>query len=78
METVFWMVKKLQADIDPSDRNSIPTRLRHGIRPLTFRQCYELGTGNAGVVETNFDVTPLVNQMDGVIGYADSSVGISA
>ena len=63
---------------NPSDRNSIPTLTSAWSSASDFSAVFELGTGSAGVVETNFDVTPLVNQMDGVIGYADSSVGISA
>ena len=71
--------EEIAGGFDPA-RSKIQTlhRIRRGIRPLHFSAVFELGTGNTGVVETNFDVTPLVNEMDGVIGYADSSVGIPA
>lgn len=38
---------------------------------------HTLGTGNTGVVDVDFDVTPFSNSVDGVIGYADSSTTIT-
>ncbi|GEN07232.1 unsaturated chondroitin disaccharide hydrolase [Myxococcus fulvus] len=37
-----------------------------------------LGTGNTGTVTTEFDVTPALSPMDGVIGYADTSTTITS
>jgi hypothetical protein len=59
-------------DVDPQDIDHVWSSTSD------FSVVFALGTGNTGVVETNFDVTPLLNQMDGVIGYADTSVGITA
>ena len=38
---------------------------------------HPLGTGNTGVVDVEFDVTPFSNSVDGVVGYADSSTTIT-
>ena len=38
---------------------------------------HPLGTGNTGVVDASFDVTPFSNSVDGVVGYADSSTTIT-
>ncbi|MBZ4399722.1 glycoside hydrolase family 88 protein [Myxococcus sp. AS-1-15] len=37
-----------------------------------------LGTSNTGTVTTEFDVTPALSLMDGVIGYADTSTTITS
>ncbi|WP_338868369.1 glucuronyl hydrolase [Myxococcus stipitatus] len=37
-----------------------------------------LGTNNTGTVTTEFDVTPALSPMDGVIGYADTSTTITS
>ena len=70
--------EEIAGGFDPFDPNSNPAFNPSWNSASDFSAVFELGIGNAGVVETNFDVTPLVNQMDGVIGYADSSVGIAA
>jgi unsaturated chondroitin disaccharide hydrolase len=36
-----------------------------------------LGSGNTGVREIEFDLTPLTRPLDGVIGYADSSTAVT-
>ncbi|MFL5358137.1 glycoside hydrolase family 88 protein [Archangium sp.] len=38
---------------------------------------HDLGTGNTGLRETEFDVTPLAKPIDGVIGYADTSTTVT-
>jgi len=63
---------------DPVDQNSKPTIDAAWNSAASFSAIFELGTGNTGVVEVNFDVTPHINYLDGVIGYADSSVEITA
>ncbi|MGD8953956.1 MAG: MopE-related protein [Desulfobacterales bacterium] len=70
--------EEIAGGFDPFDPNSNPAFNPSWNSASDFSAVFELGTDNAGVVETNFDVTPLVNQMNGVIGYADSSVGITA
>ena len=61
---------------DPLNRNSKPVDTAWHSAP-DFSAVHELGTGNTGIVETNFDVTPFINNMDGIVGYADSSFGIT-
>lgn len=39
---------------------------------------HNLGTGNTGVRTVEFDVTPLSNPIDAVIGYADTSTNVTA
>ena len=63
---------------DPVDQNSKPTTDAAWNSAASFSAVFDLGTGNTGVVEVNFDVTPHSNYLDGVIGYADSSVEITA
>jgi unsaturated chondroitin disaccharide hydrolase len=41
------------------------------------RAVHDLGTGNTGLRETEFDVTPLGKPIDGVIGYADTSTTVT-
>jgi unsaturated chondroitin disaccharide hydrolase len=38
---------------------------------------HDLGRGNTGVREVEFDVTPLSHPIDGVIGYADSDTDVT-
>jgi hypothetical protein len=70
--------EEVASGFDPTNQDSKPTLNSVWNSASDFSAVFELGTGNRGVVETNFDVTPLVNQMDGVIGYADSSAGVTA
>ncbi|WP_232293290.1 glycoside hydrolase family 88 protein [Stigmatella aurantiaca] len=39
---------------------------------------HDLGSGNAGVRTVEFDVTPLDDSIDGVVGYADSATSVTA
>ncbi|MFY0571398.1 glycoside hydrolase family 88 protein [Archangium lansingense] len=41
------------------------------------RSVHDLGTGNTGVREVVFDVTPARRPIDAVVGYADSSVTVT-
>jgi hypothetical protein len=74
----FSDAEEIAGEFNPFDPNSNPAFNPSWNSASDFSAVFELGTGNTGVVETNFDVTPLVDRMDGVIGYADSSVGIAA
>lgn len=42
-----------------------------------FTAVYDLGSENDGAVTTEFDVTPLADGIDGVMGYADTSTTVS-
>ena len=70
--------EEVASGFDPTDPDSKPAFDSAWNSAADFSAVFELGNGNTGVVETNFDVTPLINLLDGVIGYADTSVGIAA
>jgi hypothetical protein len=71
-------IEEVASGFDPTDPYSKPALNPAWNSASNFSAVFELGSGHTGVVETNFDVTPLINRLDGVIGYADSSVGITA
>ena len=70
--------EEVAGGFDPRDQNSRPTSTTAWNSSSDFSAVYDLGGGNTGVIESNFDVIPLNSQMDGVIGYADTSVRITA
>ncbi|MDC0707447.1 glycoside hydrolase family 88 protein [Stigmatella sp. ncwal1] len=46
---------------------------------LSFAEAvHELGVSNSGIRSVEFDVTPLDDSIDGVIGYADSATSVTA
>jgi hypothetical protein len=74
----FSDVDEVAAGFDPNDPNSNPWFNPEWNSASDYSAVFELGNDNTGVVEANFDVTPLANRMNGGIGYADSSVGITS
>jgi len=70
--------EEVASGFDPTNPDSKPALDSAWNSASDFSAVFELGNGNTGVVETNFDVTPLINLLDGVIGYADTSAGIAA
>ena len=68
--------EEVAGGFDPNDKDSRPTSNTAWHSASGFSAVVDLGAGNKGVVETNFDVTPTADRMDGVIGYADSSIEI--
>lgn len=44
----------------------------------SFSAVKSLGTGNTGIITTEFDLVPLQNNIDGVIGYTDTGITISS
>jgi hypothetical protein len=67
---------EIAAGFDPNDPNSNPAFYPAWNSTSDYSAVSALGSGNTGIVEANFDVTPLADWMNGGIGYADSSVRI--
>lgn len=38
---------------------------------------HDLGTTNKGIIEIEYDVTPLANNIDGIVGYADTDTTVT-
>ena len=70
--------EEIAGGFDPTDQDSMPTLNPAWNSASDYSAVFALGTGHTGIVEANFDVTPLADRMNGGVGYADSSVGINS